>query len=151
MTSRTRESAAGPEVVLRAVEELHALAPDLGWAEASGLADALVDGLAQRCVDVAAGRAEPSTLPHVVGAIGGPDRPLDHASCRAAAARLRALAPALSEGPDPTAWAVETGAVMVDLADLLERLAHLARTRSLGAADKGVTLRRLHALQRRLR
>lgn len=135
---------------LRAAEELTALAPGLGWAEATGLADALVDALAHRLVDLAAGRAEPTPLPLVVGAIGGPDDPVDHASCRAAAARLRAGA-RLPAAHGEVAWAPEVAEVMTELAELLDHLADLSRRRTPTRADKGVVLRRLHRLHGRLR
>lgn len=139
--------------LLHAADDLTALAPDLGWAEATGLTDALVDALAHRCVDLAAGRGEPTTLPVVVGAIGGSDGPVDHASCRAAAARLGSIAPVVqaqvaSGGP---AWAAGTAAVMTDLADLLDQVAARSRQRPLTLADKGVALRRLHKMHRLLR
>ena len=76
---------------------------------------------------------------------------VDHASCRAAAARLRALSPVLAQAAPERAWAGAAGQVMGDLAGLLDRLADLSRTRPLTAADKGVVLRRLHGLARRLR
>lgn len=141
----------GAAPALRAVEDLQAVAPDLGWAEANALVDALVDALAHRLVDVAADRDEPTPLPPVVGAIGGADGPVDHASCRAAAARLRALSPVLAQAAPEWAWAGAAGQVMGDLAGLLDRLADLSRTRPLTAADKGVVLRRLHGLARQLR
>lgn len=136
---------------LRAADELAALTPDLGWGEATGLVDALVDALAHRCVDLAGGREEPTQLPAVLGAIGGVEGPVDHASCRAAAARLRALSPVLSGAGPEQGWADTAGQVMVDLAELLDRIADLARTRTLTGADKGVVLRRLHGLHRQLR
>lgn len=149
MPSSTRSAGA----VLRAADDLTSLAPDLGWTEATGLTDALVDALAHRCVDLAADREEPTTLPLVVGAIGGADGPVDHASCRAAAARLRALVPVVearvaSDGP---AWGAGTAAVMADLADLLDQVAGRSRQRTLTRVDKGVTLRRLHGMHRQLR
>lgn len=135
---------------LQAADDLTALAPELGWAEATGLADALVDTLAHRCVDVAAGREVPTVLPAVVGAIGGADAGVDHASCRAAAARLRAVAPTVAASAE-LAWAPGTAEVMTELADLLDGVADRARRRPLTLTDKGVVLRRLHALHRRLR
>lgn len=135
-----------------AAEDLQGLAPDLGWAEATALADALVDALAHRCVDVASGRDEPSTLPLVVGALGGHDAPVDHASCRAAAARLRAATRLLGQGGHGAhGWAGTAAEVAGDLADLLDQLADRARAGRIRLTDKGVVLRRLHALQRRLR
>ena len=141
---------AAAAAALLAADELTALAPDLGWAEASGLADGLIDALAHRCVDVAAGRLEPTPLPLVVGAIGGPDGPVDHASCRAAAARLRAAArvPALASH---LPWAAGAAQGMTELAELLDHVADRSRSRPLTLADKGVVLRRLHALHRQLR
>lgn len=147
MSSSTRSAGA----VLRAADDLTALAPDLGWAEATGLADALVDALAHRCVDLAAGRGQPGPLPLVVGAIGGTDAAVDHASCRASAARLRALAPVVAASPDAPSWAGVTASVMTDLADLLDQVADRSRRGRLTLVDKGVTLRRLHGLHRQLR
>lgn len=149
MTLSTRSAGA----LLRAADELTALAPDLGWAEATGLTDALVDALAHRCVDLAADREEPSPLPVVVGAIGGADSPVDHASCRAAAARLRAVAPVVQAGSAAggPAWAVGTVTVLTDLADLLDHVAGRSRRRPLTLVDKGVVLRRLHGMHRQLR
>lgn len=147
MSSSTRSAGA----VLRAADDLTSLAPDLGWAEATGLADALVDALAHRCVDLAAGREQPGPLPLVVGAIGGADAAVDHASCRAAAARLRTLAPVVTAVADAPPWAGATASVMTDLADLLDRVADRSRRGRLTLVDKGVTLRRLHDLHRQLR
>lgn len=137
-------------LALRAADDLTALAPDLGWAEATGLVDALIDTLAHRCVDVAAGRSSPTVLPVVAGAVGGTDGPPDHASCRAAAARLRALAPVVGQHTQ-LAWAVGTAAVMSDLADLLDQVADRSRRRPTTPTDKGVVLRRLHGMHRQLR
>lgn len=137
------------EALLRAVEEVSSLAPDLGWSEASGVAEAVLDGVAHRLADAATAREEPTPLPLVVGAIGGPDRLPDHASCRAAAARLRTLAPLLEQRH--TSWERRAGSVMADLGDLLDRIADRTRSGSLTFSDKGVALRRLHALQRSLR
>lgn len=134
---------------LRAADELSALSPDLGWAEATGLADALVEALAHRCTDVAAGREEPGPLPLVLGAIGGPDGLVDHASCRAAAARLRASRSVL--GGSELVWAQSGAEVAGSFADLLDQLADRARSRPLTRADKAVVLRRLHGLHRQLR
>jgi hypothetical protein len=130
------------------VEELQPVAPDLGWTEATALVDALVEALAHRLVDLGAGRAEPSPLPVVTGAVGGADAEPDHASCRAAAARLRRVAPVLLDGGP--GYAGDAGAVMTDLADLLDRLADRTRRGRLQRSDKAVVLRRLHALRRRL-
>jgi hypothetical protein len=146
MPSTTGSAAAA----LQAADDLTALAPELGWAEATGLTDALIDTLAHRCVDLAAGRPEPTTLPAVLGAIGGADAAPDHASCRAAAARLRALAPAVGQH-DGLAWTAPTADVMLGLADLLDHVAERSRRRPLTLTDKGVVLRRLHALHRQLR
>lgn len=147
MSSSTRSAGA----VLRVADDLTALAPDLGWTEATALTDALVDALAHRCVDLATDREQPTTLPLVVGAIGGVDGTVDHASCRAAAARLRALAPVVAARSDGPAWASGTASVMTDLADLLDHVAGRARQRPLTLVDKGVTLKRLHGLHRQLR
>ncbi|WP_134772698.1 hypothetical protein [Ornithinimicrobium flavum] len=146
MPSTTGSAAAA----LHAADDLTALAPELGWAEATGLADALIDTLAHRLVDLAAGRHEPTTLPAVVGAIGGTDGEPDHASCRAAAARLRALAPLVRQ-QDGLGWAAPTADVMTSLADLLDQVAERSRRRPLTLTDKGVVLRRLHGLHRQLR
>ncbi|MFK5633014.1 hypothetical protein [Ornithinimicrobium sp. LYQ103] len=146
--SPTRPTDAPLAAPLLAVEDLQGSAADLGWPEVTGLADALVDALSHLLVDLAEGAKLPTPRPHVVGAIGGPARPVDHASCRAAAASLRRVAPLLLDG-DP-AWAPPAGAVAVDLADLVDHTADLARSGRLATAHKGVVLRRLHALQRRL-
>lgn len=138
---------AGRVTTLLAVEELQAAAADLGWPEATGLCDGLVDALAHLLVDVADGAPRPSPRPTVLGAIGGPARPVDHASCRAAAAALRRAAPAFADGP---AWADGAGAVCADLASLLDQVADLDRGGRLTLAHKGVVLRRMHVLQRRL-
>lgn len=135
---------------LRAAEELTSLTPTLGWSEATGMADALVDALAQRLVDLAAGQEEPTPLALVAGAIGGPDTAVDHASCRAAAAGLRVGARLPAAHPE-LPWATGVAEVMTELADLLDHLADLARRRTPTRADKGVVLRRLHALHGRLR
>lgn len=151
MTSRGPEvHAPGNVAAWRAAKELETLAPDLGWAEATGLADGLVDGLAHRCANLAAGRQEPTPLPLVAGAVGGPDRPADHASCRAAAARLRAASATLQEGHGDRGWALDAAQVARDLAELLDQVADRTRAGSLRVADKGVVLRRLHAAQRLL-
>lgn len=134
---------------LLAADELQSMAPDLGWSEASSVAQGVLDVLAHRLVDLADDRPEPTVLPLVVGAIGGADQPLDHASCRAAAARLRSQAALLLTSAH--GWAQTSGTVMVDLADLLDLAADRSRTRVLTRADKGVLLRRLHAMQRALR
>lgn len=134
---------------LLAADELSSLAPDLGWSEVSSLAQGVLDLLAHRLVDLADDRSEPTAVPPVVGAVGGPDRSLDHASCRAVAARLRGHAPLLL-GSDH-GWARESGAAMLDLADLLDGAADRFRARALTRADKSVVVRRLHAVQRRLR
>lgn len=148
-TAGTTAPPTPPEALLRGVEELVELAPDLGWSEASGVAEALLDGLAHRMADASTDRQEPRELPLVVGAIGGPDRVPDHAACRATSARLRALAPLLSDDPRP--WVRQGATVMVELGDLLDQLAERTRREALTVPDKGVVLRRLHALQRRLR
>lgn len=151
MTSRRPEvQVPGSVAAGRAARELEALAPDLGWTEATGLVDGLVDGLAQRCADLAAGRAEPTPLPLVAGAIGGPDHAVDHASCRAAAARLRAAAGTLRQDGGEHGWALEAARAAGDLAELLDHVADRTRTGSLRASDKSVVLRRLHAAQRLL-
>ncbi len=134
--------------VLRSVDDLQGAAPDLGWPEATGLVDGLVDALAHLLVDVADGAARPGRQPLVVGAIGGPERPLDHASCRAAAATLRRVAPVLLDGGP--SWAAAGADVALELADLLDRTADHARAARVPPGAKSVLLRRLHALQRRL-
>lgn len=134
--------------VLGAVDDLQGAAADLGWPEATGLADALVDALSHLLVDLADGASTPGPRPLVVGAIGGPDRPVDHASCRAAAATLRRVAPVLLGGRP--AWSAAAGDVALDLAALLDQVADRGRSRRLTTSSKGVVLRRLHALQRRL-
>lgn len=137
-----------PTAVLLAVEDLQDATADLGWPEATGLCDGLVDALAHLLVDLADGSELPSPRPTVVGAIGGPTRPLDHASCRAAAAALRRVAPTFGAAGPP--WAEGAGQVCTDLADLVDRVADLGRSGRLTPSSKGVVLRRLHALQRRL-
>lgn len=134
--------------VLRAVEDLQGAAPDLGWPEATGLADGLVDALSHLLVDLADGSASPSPRPLVVGAVGDVPRPLDHASCRAAAATLRRVAPVLLDGGP--SWAPGAGEVGLELAALLDQLADHERGGRVSPSTKGVVLRRLHALQRRL-
>lgn len=152
MTSRrTVVSPPGSTALWRAAQELEALAPDLGWPEATGLVDGLVDGLAHRCTDLASGRTEPTALPLVVGAIGGPERPTDHASCRAAAARLRVVAATLRGSAGDLGWGVRAADAAAELAELLDHVADRARTTGLRTGDKGVVLRRLHAVQRGLR
>lgn len=134
--------------LLRAVEDLQGAAADLGWPEATGLADGLVDALAHLLVDLADGADAPSPQPVVVGAIGGAARPVDHASCRAAAATLRRVAPVLLGGGP--GWAAAGGEVALELADLLDQVADRGRTGRISPSSKGVVLRRLHHLQRRL-
>ncbi|GGK67316.1 hypothetical protein [Ornithinimicrobium pekingense] len=133
--------------VLRAVDDLQGAAADLGWAEATGLADGLVDALSHLLVDLADGSSSPTPQPLVVGAIGGPARPVDHASCRAAAAALRRVAPVLDAGPP---WGAEAARVALELADLFDRVADDGRSGRVPPGHKGVVLRRLHGLQRRL-
>lgn len=135
-------------VALAQVEDLQAAAADLGWPEATGLADALVDALSHLLVDLGEGRGAPTPRPVVVGAIGGPSRPIDHASCRVATAALRRAGSTLLDG-DP-AWSREAGEVALDLADLLEQCAEAARAERVVSADKGALLRRLGGLRRRL-
>jgi hypothetical protein len=134
--------------VLSAVEDLQGAAADLGWPDATGLADALVDGLSHLLVDLADGVAVPGPRPLVVGAIGGQDGSVDHASCRAAAATLRRVAPVLLGGGP--AWSAAACDVALDLAALLDQVADRGRSGRLTPSSKGVVLRRLHALQRRL-
>lgn len=163
--------------VARAVEDVQGACPDLGWDEATSLVHLLVDGLAHRLVQlVDAGvdgyaatppagsaatspggyAAAPAANAHEPAASAGSsvrrsaaaDHQADHASCRAAAATLRRTAPtftdALGQPGDQEAADVAT-----ELADLLDRVADLTRTRRLTPSDKGVVLRRLHTLQRR--
>lgn len=152
MTSRGPEvRTAGSVAARRAARELETLAPDLGWAEATGLADGLVDVLAHRLTDLGAGRDRPAPLPVVAGALGGPDRPADHASCRAAAARLRAAATTLRQEGGGRGWVLDAAQAAGDLAELLDHVADRTRAGGLRAADKGVVLRRMHAVQRLLR
>lgn len=156
------------EATLRAdrlalVEELTTLAPELGWPEATELADAVVEALAHRVLDL---DVEPEAI-HVVPVLdaagrrgGSGDAPVgtEHASCRAAAARLRELAPRLDRAverytvPGPgRAWAPALGTTARELADLLDRAAERARTGQVGSSAKAVVLRRLHGLLRGLR
>lgn len=130
------------------LDDLQGAAPDLGWPEATGLVDGLVDTLGHLLVDVSRGQARPTEVPMVVGAIGGADRPPDHASCRAAASTLRRATAVLEE--HPTGWAGSGREVALDLADLLEHTADLSRRGRLTIAHKGVVLRRLHEMRRRL-
>jgi hypothetical protein len=134
--------------VLRALDDLQGAGADLGWAEATGLADGLVDTLSHLLVDLADGAAIPSPQPLVVGAIGGEARQVDHASCRAAAATLRRVAPVLVDGGPR--WAEEAGQVAIQLADLFDQVADRGRSGAVPPSLKGVVLRRLHALGRRL-
>ena len=145
--SQARPSLSRAEV-LGAVDDLQGAGPDLGWPEATGLTDGLVDALSHLLVDLADGAPVPGPRPLVVGAIGGPGRPVDHASCRAAAATLRRVAPVLLGGGH--AWSVSAGEVALDLGELLDQVADSGRTGRLAPSSKGVVLRRLHALQRRL-
>lgn len=137
-----------PSTALAAVDDLQGEGADLGWPEATGLADSLVDALSHLLVDLGAGHSSPTPRPAVVGAIGGPAGPLDHASCRTAAAALRRAGGLLVEGGQP--WTQEAAAVAMELADLLDRCAELARSGRLPERSKGVVLRRLRGLQRRL-
>lgn len=135
-------------VALALVEDLQGTTADLGWPEATALADALVDGLSHVLVDLASGRPRPTSHPAVVGAVGGPPAPLEHASCRVATAALRRAGAVLLEaGP---AWATEGGDVALSLADLVERCAERERAGRLRPTDKGPVLRELRGLQRRL-
>lgn len=134
---------------VRAVEDLQGAAPDLGWPEATGLADGLVDALSHLLVDLADGAPRPSPQPLVVGAIGGAPHPVDHASCRAAAAALRRATAVLDAGA-PT-WGPQAGQIATALADLLEHAADRERAGRTQPGDKSVLLRRLHELHRRLR
>lgn len=138
------------DAALAAVEDLQRVAPDLGWGEATGLADGVVDALSHLLVDLADGATTPTARPLVVGAIAGPAAAPDHASCRSAAATLRRVAPVLRRGAAELAWAAEAGEVALDLAELLDQVADQARSGRLALAHKGVVVRRLHVLQRRL-
>ena len=140
---------ADPGRLLRAAEEISGLAPDLGWAEASGLTEGVLDAVSHLLADAASGRDTPRPQPLVVGAIGATDRLPDHAGCRAAAARLRAHTPAL--GDHPVAWVATAAGVLDEVAALLDQVADRTRRGVLGPGDKGVVLRRLHRCQRRLR
>lgn len=141
----------GSVAAWRAVKDLETLAPDLGWPEATALVDAVIEGLAHRLVDVAAGRAKPSTLPLPAPSDGGQDGPADHASCRGAAARLRAARPALLEDAEHRPWAATAAGVAGDLAELLDQVADRSRAGRRRPTDKSVALRRLHGLRRQLR
>lgn len=145
-------AAVGPSrarAALSALDDLQGAAADLGWDEATGLVDSVVDDLAHLLVDLADGATAPTARPVVVGAIGGPARPVDHASCRSAAASLRRVSTVLRDGGTP--WAPEAGAVALDLSELLDQLADRHRSGRLAPSHKSVVLRRIHALQRRLR
>ncbi|GAA5161100.1 hypothetical protein [Ornithinimicrobium tianjinense] len=130
------------------VDDLQGTAADLGWSQANGLVDALIDSLAHLLVDAAAQRPQPGPHPQVVGAIGGPDGPLDHASCRTASSALRRTGAALLRGS--TSWAPGAGEVALDLADLLEECVEQERLRRLRPGAKSVVVRRLLSFQRRL-
>ncbi len=134
---------------LAALDDLHDAAADLGWDEATGLVDALVDHLAHLLVDLADGATTPTRRPVVVGAIGGPARPVDHASCRTAAAALRRVERVLRAGAP--GWAPAAGDVALDLSELLDQVADRHRTGRLTPSDKSVVLRRVNVLARRLR
>ena len=131
------------------VEDLQAQGPDLGWPEASNLVDALVDTLSHLVVDLGAGAEVPSPHPEVIGAVGGVAGPVDAPSCRTCAASLRRAAHLLAnEGS--AAWPQRAAEVALDLADLLEQCADLARSARLAPTHKAVVIRRLRALQRSL-
>lgn len=149
--SRPPATRPGSVAAWRAVKDLEMLAPDLGWPEATALVDAVIEGLTHRLVDVAAGRAEPSTLPLTAPPVGGHEGPADHASCRAAAARLRAARPVLLEDAEHRPWATAAAGVAEDLAELLDQVADRSRAGLHRPTDKSVALRRLHGLARQLR
>jgi hypothetical protein len=140
----------GLAVCLALVEDLQGTGADLGWPEATGLVDAIVDALCHLLVDLGQGQPSPTPRPAVVGAIGGVPRPLDHASCRAASASLRRAGSALL-GSDGPGWARDAGEVALDLAALLERCVERDRAGRLRPLSKSVVQRELHGLQRRLR
>lgn len=139
-------------MLVAAVEDLQEHGPDLGWPEASSLADALIDTLSHLLVDLAAGAATPSPRPQVIGALGAGEGALDAASCRATAASLRRAGRLMTEAARPggSSWAGAAGEVALDLADLLETTAAQGRAGRLAPMHKGPVLRRLHGLRRRL-
>lgn len=149
MSAPSEAAAAWRAAALAAVEDLQGESADLGWPEASSLGDALVDALAHLLVDLASGAVSPSAQPTVVGAIGGMPRSLDHASCRACAGSLRRAASVFTQAS--AAWAPPAGEVALDLADLLDHAADLERGGRLTLGHKGVVLRKLQSLGRRLR
>lgn len=154
--SLTRDAPAGGLASTRAtalavLEDLQDQGPDLGWAEANNLADALLDHLSHLLVDVAADAHAPSARPEVIGSVGGSDGALDAASCRATASSLRRAGAVLVEAAGPaSAWAGGAGEVALDLADLLEHTASSSRQGQLRSHHRGPVVRRLHALHRRL-
>ncbi|MGD8150135.1 hypothetical protein [Ornithinimicrobium sp. Y1694] len=152
----SRAQTAGPSralsraASLAVVEDLQSAAADLGWPEVTALADALIDRLCHVVVDLGAGLEQPTQHPAVAGAIGGPSRPLDHASCRSASAALRRTGHRLTLDPAASALAATAAQVALDLADLLDQTVDLERSGRLRISHKGVVLRRLHALARQL-
>lgn len=150
----------GPDVVparpsapraaaLAALDDLQDAAADLGLDEATGLVDALVDDLGHLLVDLAQDAAAPTPRPLVVGAIGGQERPVDHASCRVAAAALGRVSGVLAAGAP--SWAPPAGVVAEQLAALLIQVADTPRGGQLSPSARGVVVRRVNTLSRRLR
>lgn len=134
---------------LAALDDLQEAAADLGWDEATGLVDALVDELGHLLVDLAEGAPTPTPRPDVVGAIGGPTRAVDHASCRVAAAALRRVSAVFATGGTP--WAPAAGVIADELAGLLLKVADQPRGGHLPPSARGVVVRRVSAWRRRLR
>ncbi|AXH95813.1 hypothetical protein [Ornithinimicrobium avium] len=141
--------AASRAAALAALDDLQDAAADLGMDEATGLVDAVVDDLGHLLVDLAEGSSAPTPRPRVVGAIGGPARPVDHASCRVAAAALGRVSAVLAAGAP--VWAPPAGVVAEKLADLLIQVADTPRGGQLSPSARGLVVRRVNALSRRLR
>lgn len=144
-----RPRAATRAQALAALDDLQDAAADLGWDEATGLVDALVDDLGHLLVDLAEGAPSPTPRPTVVGAIGGPVRAVDHASCRVAAAALRRVSLVFAAGG--TSWAPVAGTVAEELAGLLLQVAETRRGGQLPPSARGVVVGRVSAWSRRLR
>lgn len=135
--------------VLAALDDLQDAAADLGWDEATGLVDGLVDDLGHLLVDLAEGAAAPTHRPRVIGAIGGPTRPVDHASCRVAAAALGRVSTVFATGG--TSWAPGAAKVADELAGLLLTVADTPRGGHLPPSARGVVVRRVNTWARHLR
>ncbi|WP_161600196.1 hypothetical protein [Serinicoccus marinus] len=140
---------ADPGRLLRAAEEISGLAPDLGWAEASGLTEGVLDAVSHLLADAASGRDTPR-----------PSRSSSAPSVPPTASRTTPAAglPRHGSEPTPPPWATTRSpgsppraGVLDEVAALLDQVADRTRRGVLGPGDKGVVLRRLHRCQRRLR